>query len=63
MTVAAHFYVCDTCGALAYVTEEPIPDDGTFACNKCGSVALWDFSRLDKALQHSHAIYERRLSA
>ena len=51
-----YYYICDRCGNLATIVNEPIADDGGFACDECGGVALWEFTDKTKALDHSEHI-------
>jgi len=47
-----YYYICDRCGNLTNITDEPIPDDPQFICDRCESPALWEFTNKSHALQH-----------
>ncbi len=52
-----YYYICDGCGNIANITEgEPLPEDEEWACDECGSSALWEFTSKRNAMIQSNRI-------
>lgn len=50
------YYVCDRCGNLVTIRETPIPEGEDWACDKCGSSAMWEFTNQRAAVEHAHHV-------
>lgn len=53
------FYVCDACGSI--VAQDPVPEDGEWECDHCGSSTAWEFPPSERADAEGHAAHIRRL--
>jgi hypothetical protein len=57
------YYICDNCGSVADISEEPHPPTPLWVCGDCESTAVWEFTDKDKALLHSRHIQDKRFAA
>jgi DNA-directed RNA polymerase subunit RPC12/RpoP len=58
-----HYYMCDKCGSIADISNEPHSESDAWACADCGGTALWHFTDKDRAVQYGRDVQEKRHSA
>ena len=52
----SYYYICDRCGNLVTIEEQPIPEGQDWECDQCHGSAMWEFTDKDKALAHAEHI-------
>jgi hypothetical protein len=55
----AYYYVCDNCGSMVDISDEPHPADETWYCDDCDSTALWEFTNPINASLHARRISDK----
>ena len=54
-----YFYICDSCGSID-ISEQPHPPTQLWACGRCESTSLLEFTDQAEALQHARTIQDKR---